>query len=99
MWKPYFHNYVAHVAGSESETTEAMDLSSGEMDREVEGEVVLDEAMQKEVATFTLWHGEHKESVFRGKGESYDRLANMYWAYDVAYADALEALYPKQMSP
>jgi len=99
MWKPYFHNYVTHIAGSESETTEAMDLSSGEMDREVESEVVLDEAMQKEVVTLTLWHGEHEELVFRGKGESYDRLANMYWAYHIACADALEALYPKQMSP
>jgi len=100
MWKPYFHNYVAFVAGSESEvTTEAMDLSSGEMDREVEGEVVLDEAMQKEVATLTLWDGEQEEAVFRGKGESYGRLADMYWAYHIACADALETLYPKQISP
>ena len=60
---------------------------------------MLNEAMQKEVATLTLWHGEHEELVFRGKGESYNGLVNMYWAYHVACADVLEALYPKQMSP
>jgi len=98
IWNPYFHNYVAHIAGSESETTEVIDLSSKEMDWKVEGEVVLNEAMQKEVATLTLWHGEHEELVFRGKGESYNGLVNMYWAYHATCADGLEAFVRKIIS-
>jgi hypothetical protein len=100
QWKPYFHNYSALEVESGSEaTTEALDLSAGELDGEVAGEVVLDESLKKEIGNLSLWNGEAEESEFRAKGQSYARLVDMYWAYHVAAADALEELYPKQISP
>jgi len=53
----------------------------------------LDEKFAEELVTLTvLGQEEEEEDAFRAKGELYNTLADMYWAYTQAYTDILKVM-------
>jgi hypothetical protein len=69
----------------------AMNSADGDGD-ELQFDEGLDEKFAEEIVTLTVVGGEEEEDALRAKGEVYNTLADMYWAYTQAYTDILKVM-------
>lgn len=91
LWKPYFEKFAGSPNG---EYDGAADGCGGVVEAEEEDipdseGVVLDERLRRELSTITVADLCEDEDTFRSKGESYNTLADMYWAYYGAFTASL----------